>query len=732
MKKQLKKYTVLFSLGWLAAFSAKACSYGTEFEDVRYIILNPGLAGNRAWWSYFYTSKLHYMDGSVRGNQDQSAIAAEWKQRFGLRSSVQDIETYLFGSLTDEEKAQNPFAEEVRKNSRLSGYFDYASECSAVIYSPDPWTSIHTDALRQQRAALIPQGLSLLGKQVDPFWQKKYAFQVLRLAFYQRDSELFDRLYNTYFGFGNEKTPMDWWATHYKSVQLEKTDPDSANYLHALVFSHSSDKMFVSRQWYSTRNFGATLALARNDSDRADLFVMKAVVNPGKTLDDLREVIRYNKNHPLLPLLLIREMNKLEDWLGTHRYSRQWAWSEHVPDLANDYYYLRAFYKFVQTLAPPAENPDVFYLIGANLALMNQDVSGARACLALARSPEKPIRYQKHILTLMLDVLSGDIRSKETADRVGEELYYLLENGGDQTGFQKTTYSVMKFLQYHLAVSGSNHLAGLLDYISETKFCPTCRFESAEYEIVDYFNGNGSIADVEKAVALFDKKDQTKLETFVLQPYPDNHYLVELLGTMYLREGQVQKAHDTYAALPESFWQNFHNLLYLDEDPFVIRELQQERMHPFYTKAQITAWLLQLETEATKRPEAFLALGHAWYNFSGYGGSWFMLEYFQADDTDGYDYPVSRNLNKAILARSLAYYRKALQACTSPESRAEACYGMATVYHALRDPHEYIRVADDFEKFRDTEFYHSSACEIIRNLHDPKDRATLIKNWTRK
>lgn len=732
MKKRFGKFTVLFSLLFAAGLPSWACSFGTEFEDVRYIILNPGLANNAAWWSYFYTSRLHYMDGNVRGNRDELQIAAEWKRRFRLQASPAEIESYLFGSLPPEQVTDNPFFKEVQKNSRLSDYFGYSSECGAVIFWPDPWESINADSVKQVRAHLIPKGLSILAKQVDPFWQKKYAFQVLRLAFYQQETDVFNRLYNTYFGFGREKTPMDWWATHYKSMVLEKTDVDSANFLHALVFSHSSNKMFVSLQWYSSRNFEATKRMARNDSDLADLYVMKAMINPGKVLDDVREVVRYNKNHPLLPLLLLREMNKLEDWIGTRRYSRQWSWAEDVPGLANDYYYLRAFYKFVQTLSVPADNPDAFHLIRANLALMNQDIAGARVYLERVQSAEKPVQYQKRMLALMLEVLSNDIHTAETANRVGETLYYLLENGRDQPEFRKTTYSVLKFLQYHLASNGANHLAGLLDYISETKFCPSCRFESVEYEIVDYFNAHGSISDVEKAVALFDKKDKTKLDEFVLQPYPNNHYLLELLGTMYLREGQIQKAHEVYSRLPESFWQNFQNLLYLDEDPFLIRQLQMEAKHPFYTKTQITERLLQLETDAKTRPEEYLRLGHAWYNFSGYGSSWFMLEYFQVDETDAYDYPSDRNLNAAILAKSLAYYRQALLLCTSAESRAEAYYGMALVYYAQRNAEEYIRVADAYDKYRNTEFYHSSICETLRNLREPKDRAELTKNWKRE
>lgn len=731
MKRPFATYTILFSLWMLAALPAKACWFGTEFEDVRYIILNPDLMHNRAWWSYFYTSKLHYMDGYVQGNQDELLIAAEWKQRFKLSSTPEQIESYLFGSLTPEQTAQNSFVAEVQKNSRLADYFGFARECSSVIFWPDPWETINTDSVYKARGVLISEGTARLRKQVDPFWQKKYAFQVLRLAFYQNDARLFNGLYDTYFGFGREKTPMDWWATHYKSMVLEKTDIDSANFLHALVFSHSSNKMFASRQWFSSKNFEGIRRLARHDSDLADVYVMKAVINPGKTLDDLREVVRYNKKHPLLPLLLIREMNKLEDWIGTYRYSRQWSWNDDTRDLANDYYYLRAFYKFVQTLSPPAENPDAFYLISANLALMNQDVPSARTYLGSVTSTDVAIQYQKRILGLMLDVLSGDVNTPETANRVGETLFYLLENGAEQVEFRKTTYSVMKFLEQHLASKDSNHLAGLLDYISETKFCSSCRFQSVEYEIVDYFNTRSNAADVEKVVALFNKKDKTRLDEFVLQPYPNNHYFLELLGTLYLRNGQTKKANDTYAQLPQTFWDNFSNLLYLDEDPFVMDELDRLNMHPFYSKAQITDRLLSLETEAKTRPEAYLRLGTAWYNFSGFGNSWFMLEYFQVDDTDSYTYPTT-NHNNGILAHSLAYFRKALATCTSPESKAEAYYGMAMVYYAQLNAQEYIRMADELEKLRNTEFYHLSVCESLRSLQEPENRAELIKNWKRE
>ncbi len=249
------------------------------------------------------------MDGNVRGNQDELQIAAEWKRRFRLQASPAEIESYLFGSLSPEQVADNPFFKEVQKNSWLSDYFGYASECGVVIFCPDPWESINTDSVATGARHLIPKGLSILAKQVDPFWQKKYAFQVLRLAFYQQETDVFNRLYNTYFGFGREKTPMDC-GPRITNRWYWKTDVDSANFCMRWYSATVPTKCLCPWQWYSSRNFEATKRMACNDSDLADLYVMKAMINPGKVLDDVREVVRYNKNHPLLPLLLLREMNK--------------------------------------------------------------------------------------------------------------------------------------------------------------------------------------------------------------------------------------------------------------------------------------------------------------------------------------------------------------------------------------------------------------------------------------
>jgi len=712
---------------------AHACWWGTEFEDIRYIILNPNLANNRAWWTYFYTTKYYYMDAGVKGNQDELLIAAEWKQKFKLKSDIPSIENYLFGSLTQKEADTNAFYREIKSDKKLWAYFSFAKECEASMMEIDPWMDYNYDSVDVVRGSLLNKGLGLLKNEKDAFWKKKYAFQNLRLAFYEKRGDVFNFLYDAHFGFGNEKTPLDWWATHYKSMMLEHTDQDSANYMHALVFSHSSNKMLASRKWFGTKNFDGFKNLARNDGDRADLYVLKAIVTPGRALDDIKEVARFNKNHPLLPLLLIREMNKVENWIGTYTYSRN-DYSHDIDNpgdaekenVANDYYYLRAFYKQVQAMQAPDDNADIFHLIAANLALMNQDAAGAKKYLALVTSQDKAVVFQKKVLQVMLVSITQNINERQAADELGTLLQYLLDNREDQFESQKIVFSVMKFLEYHLRQKGSNHLAGLMDYIAEDKFCNSCKMNSVEYDIIDYFHRKGSTADVEKVVALFDKKDKTKLEEFLLIPYPDANYFKDLLGTLYMRQGQTRKAHDVFATIPESFWPSFDNLRYLDENPFVLKGTPEWSDWPvFYTKLQITERLLKLEESAKTNPKDLITLGHTWFNFSSYGNSWFMLDYAQSY----YFEDISKGINEAALKRSTSYYLQAYSQIKDPELRAEIVYGIASAYYSAYQPTEegYGRWADEYEKkYNNTQFYERTSCYTTRMLQDDSLRTDFF------
>lgn len=737
MNRLYKKFIVLFSIVLTLPTSMHACWYGTEFEDVRFIILNPNLAQNKSWWSYFYTSKYHYMDGYVRGNQDEMIIAAEWKQKFNLHSTVKDIESYLFGSLPADSLKKNPFYKEMKSNKKLAAYFDYAKACEAVLYRADEWGDYNVDSMNVDMADLLIMGLETLKKQTDPFWKKKYAFQSLRLVYYLHDDKMFNHLYHTYFGFGNEKTPIDWWATHYKSMMLEGTDKDSANYLHALVFSHSSNKMFASRQWFSSKNFNGLTTLARNNQDLADLYVLKAMLNPGRALDEIKEIYKLNNSHPLITLLLIREMNKLEDWIGTHKYTNYYnnEWDEqpqhiilgqNIKDLANDYYYLRVFYKQIQSMQPTADT-DLFYLIGANTALMNQDVAGAKKYLALVTSNDAQVVFQKQVLEIMLITITEDVKNPTTANKLGELLSYLVHRNDGQFESQKISFSVMKFLQYNLRAKGQNHLAGLVEYMAEEKFCASCRLVSMEYSIVDYFNRQNIAADVEKLIALFDKKDKTELDKFLLLPYPNAHYFKELLGTIYLRKGETQKARDMYAQLPTEFWDNFENMQNLDEDPFTANEQMREAQWKyFHNKFDITDKLYKLEVSSKNNPMDLITLGHAWYNFSGYGNSWFMLDY----EWSNYPSRSSEKITQTALEISLRYYLSAYDKISRPEARAEIAFGIASIYKNSNNRTEknYGYWADEFEKYNNTDFYRRANCSVTNELQDVEFRKLFFNN----
>ena len=728
MKNPLKKYIVLFSV-CLLSLPGVSCWYGTEFEDVRYIILNPTLIQNKAWWTYFYTSKYNYIDSYSPGNADEVAIATEWKKKFNLRTSVSDIETYLFYS--GDTLPDNPFGKEIQNKPVLKTYFEFAKECETILYRVDSWGDMNYDSVGLENSNLLARGVQYIDKQTGSFWKKKYAFQTLRLAFYKGDYSTFNTLYDTYFPLGKEKEPVDWWATHYKSMVLEKTDKDSANYLHALVFSHSSNKMRVSKNWFSSKNFDRLKRLAKNNEELSDLYVLKAVINPGKALEDIKEVLRLNRNHTLLSLLLIREMNKLEDWVGTHKYSDYYGeWKNHyitgmqVKALANDYYYLRAFYKLYQGIEPPSENTDLFHLIGANLAIMNQDIAGAKRYMSLVKSTDEQIVFQKKTLEIMLLVLTENVADRSTADELGKRLQYLLRNKELSPESKKITFSVMKFLAYHFREKGMNHLTGLLNYIADDKFCGSCKFGSLEYNIVDYFQYNGKPTDVEKVIALFDKTDKTELEKFLLIPYPNANYFRELLGTLYMREGNVKKARDAYAALPSEFWAAFDNLEYLDEDPFTnSKQLGVTIWKTYPNKLQITEKLLKLEEGAPTNPKNLITLGHAWFNFSDAGNAWFMLDYEWSHGSSNHSEYISDLARK----KSLSYYLAAYSQLKNPEEQAEIAFGIASVYlYSSPTEDNYGHWANEYEKYKGTEFYYKANCSVTEYLQDKTDRKAFF------
>ncbi|HTJ52060.1 MAG TPA: hypothetical protein VL443_21510, partial [Cyclobacteriaceae bacterium] len=558
-----------------------------------------------------------------------------------------------------------------------------------------------------------------LASEKNSFYKKKYAFQLAKLAFYSTDNKLFNTVYNAYFKNETKRSVLDWWALHYKSMTLEKENKlDSANYLHALIFSHSSNKMFISRQFFSKKNLDGIMALAQNDAERADILLMAEVINPGRSLEGLQKIYALSPNHKHLPMLISREVNKMEDWIGSTKYANAhiatdtWQEKSLMENWESDNAYLTEFINTLTGLTGiQSAYPDFYNMSLACLNLLKGNTEDASNYLSNIKSDTPEMRYQLNTLKIVLITQQKDITDNTIQEEIGQLFKSLINEREMKFESQKILYSLSSYLRYSFANKGMTYMAGLFDNYATNKFCYTCTFNTFEYSMISYFDKYASTDDLDKLLQHYDNPDKNKLEEILFKPYSNKYYLLDLLSTKYLRQGDVQHALTTLQSIPDDFWYSFSNAnYYLDSNPFINdRELFETETMASYNKREIVEKMVQLEKEAetndSKKQENYSLLGNAWYNFTA--NSWFILSYGRGSATP------DEKVYDIAYTKASEYYLKALQNEEgSPETKAKLLYMMAL----LSEGEKIKEYAVAYEQLNKTDFYQQKNCLTLSDM----------------
>jgi hypothetical protein len=743
MKNLLRKFSIAFS-GSIFIYLICGCGWYVEYDQIRYLIMNPDVNSNHAWWNYYYYNSHKYYGEVTTGDKDEKQISAGWKKQLKLESSVEEIFQFIFEYDTAKKETYKAVENELKKNKEWKTFMDFARECEGGVYSPDPWQDMYTDSFVAIRRKLLDDGIKKLKKQKDKFWQKKYAFQVLKLSFYQNNEDIFRSVYSTYFGFRKEKTPVDWWATHYMSMIYERNGlVDSANFLHAQIFSNSDNKMHVSHSMFTDSNFTNQLHMAINDKEKANLYLLAGMKNYFNAVDYIHQTYTYNPKHPLLPLMLTREMNKVEDLFGTedinsNYYSWGWGYYNEIGyDKASSVaIHLGSLYNEVKHMdVLKKTNPSFYHLLLADLAILTRDVKVARQSLDNITTKDSNIVFQKTIMNVMLLAIANDITKDNVQDKIGNDINYLLQKRFNQFWSQPILRSLFNYLGNAFEQKGQKHKTVLCSYIANSKLYGSGWDATDPYLVIRDMDDLNSNNTIESIISLFEKENKNALEKILLLPYPDSDYHWEILGTVYLRQNNLEKSREAFKHVPEDSWTfTFETNDELDENPFVLSHLKKYKSQlTYWNKTKIVDTLFQINSKPDKGFKEYQLLGNAWFNFSKFGNSWYMLDYFYHSDflfQNEYSNmkSITAKVNRVALNNSITYYKKALPLAKNDEDKTEIIYMLAWCYYMLNNAKEYMVWAGKYEHMDNTELYRIESCTITP-LYDEPD--TLLYYWGR-
>ncbi|TCJ17055.1 hypothetical protein EPD60_07015 [Flaviaesturariibacter flavus] len=667
--------------------TARACGFSVWPGTYRFWLLQPDIVEAPDLSPFYFASTyLYHDDLEQAARPDLAQNLAEWRAETGPGVTLSAIDTILNHTDPDDfpggpdDAATNSFLRWLQTQGHEDAlrYMQLSKEVESIAANPDPWEEQGPNVSAASVAAALRD---LHHKSKSPFLQLRCAFQGIRVLGFSRDTLAQQQLYDAWVAPG----PGNSWvkAAALYQLALQRSGP-ARGYLFAKAFAGGYRRSNCLIHFRS-EDADAVLAMAGSRQEQATVLAMRAFNNRGRALGDIKRIRALERHHRDLSFLLLREINKIEDWLLTSKTS-DFGWSATgpqpdydynndrflVPDLESnrrrDISYAMSLAVFLRDAARDVRGNErvLLHLYDAHLSLLLRNRSRARSELRLAESvrglPRK-LRTQVAVSRLLLDL-------EEDFGPETERRFMRLATASDSSlgvtdpdilRNQLVLYTARKLM------ARGDRVRGLL-LLSQTNRA-LGELPISSYKGVYQFVGEEALpADYDAMIAVLDRARKSAFERFVtrapfrspedmyLEARPDSSHgywdrnrLLDYKASWYLRRQRPAEALPVLKAIPESYWHRYPYDDYYLGDPFYVnlfeKNEERDRLYPM-TKPDLVRGLLRRERELQRGIQparAALELGNAWFNMSYHGKSWLATrQYRSMYELEGNPYRTAR------------------------------------------------------------------------------------------
>ncbi len=306
-----------------------SCGPMLATDESRFSLFRQGLDNDSGLRPFNYSESLFNFMESDPEEKDYKRNCREWISFCGNGIKMTDIFKVQY-DMSPEEFLNTRWKESkiaVQKNSFIKWLFkegnhevlDYmilAKEAESTQYknNQDPWdTSIIKTAVQCEEIAL--RATQALRKDLPVFLRERYAFQAIKMLYYSKSkknnaAEL-QKLYDQYLL--RSKSIVSGWALVYYGMSQFNSNNKTAALLQA--FDRTEEKKEFAYLQLSVNDLSKLEKITADKNVLLLINTVKAIKNKGRALDLIKNVYGYNPESRYLPLLITREINKLENWL---------------------------------------------------------------------------------------------------------------------------------------------------------------------------------------------------------------------------------------------------------------------------------------------------------------------------------------------------------------------------------------------------------------------------------
>jgi hypothetical protein len=497
-------------------------------------------------------------------------------------------------------------------------------------------------------AQLVAEGRREMSGAGPRFLRRRYAFQVLRLHFYNHEldscAEFFEEHRARDFADGSS---ISWRALGYAAGAYYHAGRFAqANYLYSVVFDRCPPLRLMAAWSFRPQeeaDWRESLALARSPRERAVLWQLLGISADG--LRAMREIRAIDPRSDLLPLLLVREIARVELELGVTVSAPPRSWSREQVELRD----------FVEATGEAGDTPQpwLWDLAAGHLCAMSGDVAGASRFLDRTelRSNAADVRRQVRLSRLYVA-----IRAMTAADPAAESMLARELTWAKAQIDHQATPRIATFYGW-----ARRRLSDL--YREQGDLVTALCLWDAEQ---DPFYADS--AAIDQLLAFVAKPNKTPFEALVASEYRWTGCLSGVKALNALYSGDFEQAAELFEST------NARYLPTLRADPFEMHTLdnydrdQRPPGYAVYTPAEvarrIAALLRTAEAGGEGAATAYYEAANALYNTTYYGNCrpLYELKHF------------IQQPRISDCSRAEALYRKAWELATDRELKAKAAF----------------------------------------------------------
>jgi hypothetical protein len=690
------KKLIIFSVSLIACFFAGiaidiACGPEPDPYDYYPSFFHNAIQDNQDYKS-FYFNGLMFLNYDKDPLNEADVNSKEWAIFLGKPVLNKDVKMAMYDLSQDADSIllvkylklnrrlpdslrKNTFLHALisRRNKRALQYYHFAKSTEPFVnhFNNNRWDPNQVDS-----KLLIKKYNEALQKAIaenDHFLKLRYYYQAQRLMFYAGKRNEANTIYDKYIDGYKSKSHAMGWALSLRAGG--ERNFAKAAYLFSKVFANYPERRI--QAFYDFNNINEKpqniLKYAKTGNEKAFVYAIKGFHVPGVNLSALENIYRCQPKSPLIKVLLVREINKIEEGYlsaklnkiaiqNPYDYLQPYIGDDSTVKIQRAYIpKLKAFCGKLKTAQPILANLSLAYLSW----IQDDNAGGFKALSVLNSSRLGPgLEDQRQMVKLLL--LSQKIKQLDTINQqelvpsltwLNKKVKYeartvKVDDGYWVTGYGQRKYSASSRDFYSMVLAPAylkqkdTAMAALAMLKSKLTIVPTYpRYTGMAmgFNLPDFLQRKMHPYDVTKLIDVCKKPSKSNYIKILCTEVDKGvlFNLYDLLGTTYLREHRYNSAIKAFDNIPVKKQKiplhDWDSALY--SNPFLDRLNDYPKKYSRnnadgYTKQQFAKRMAMLQKLIRANPQKastyYYTMATGLYSTSFYGNAWYYISYTSA------------------------------------------------------------------------------------------------------